>query len=344
MNRDTYSFFKYLSLYLTSSLDIVSAASLTHKRIRTKKLKSALTKIIASLESGVSTIDSFEILYTHKYIDSVIWTMLVSSYKAGMFDRACHMVAEYQKVKISMNKSFMSSLAYPIGVLMSSFLMIYFLITIIFPKILPLFNSLHMPLPFATKCIVFVSNILNSKLYFGICIFLVAIAITLIFFLRKTRYVERYIFLNIPCSYIFLPREYYRISGSLYSLLYSRVSLPEALTMCAESSPYFEFKNALHRVRTHVESGKKLSTSIEQEKYFEHEWIHMCSVGESTGSLPSIFHDLSIFYEKQCSERLMLLARWTEPLSLFLSAVVILLVALSVLQPMYSIIQYIHPV
>jgi type IV pilus assembly protein PilC len=143
---------------------------------------------------------------------------------------------------------------------------------------------------------------------------------------------------------MFLPREYYRISISLYSLLYSKVPLPEALSMCAESSSFVSFKESLKRIQLEIESGKKFSDSVIQESLFEQEWPHMCSVGEMTGSLPSIFHDLSLFYEKQFSERLILLARWTEPVSLFLSAVVILLVALSVLQPMYSIIQYIHPV
>ncbi len=113
--------------------------------------------------------------------------------------------------------------------------------------------------------------------------------------------------------------------------------------MCADSSPYQLMREALYRVKHKIESGKKLSESVEQERYFEHEWAHMLSVGEATGSLPSVFNDLASFYEKQFSERLLILARWSEPLSLLISAVVILIVALSVLQPMYSIIQYINP-
>jgi len=344
MSRDIYSFFKYLSLYTSSSLDVVSAVSLTEKRIRTKRLKKVLVEILESLQKGISITDSFEMLYRKKYIDSVMWTMLVSSYKAGVFERACHMISEYQKTKMTMNKSFAGALAYPAGVLASSFLMVYFLIAIIFPKILPLFSSLHMELPFATKCIVFVSKILSSKLYIVLCLSVVASLFTSILYLRKTAFVEKYIIFKFPLSYMFLPREYYRISISLYSLLYSKVPLPEALSMCAESSSFVSFKESLKRIQLEIESGKKFSDSVIQESLFEQEWPHMCSVGEMTGSLPSIFHDLSLFYEKQFSERLILLARWTEPVSLFLSAVVILLVALSVLQPMYSIIQYIHPV
>jgi type II secretory pathway component PulF len=321
----------------------MSAVTLTLRRIHTKKLRKALISVVSSLENGISIIDSFKILYSKKYIDSVAWTMLVSSYKAGTFERACHMISEYQRTKIAMNKSFVSSLAYPLGVVISSFLMIYFLITIIFPKILPLFSSLHMKLPFATRCIVFISHLLSSKFYILFFLSILGGVIYLCNFLSKTIYIEKYILLRPPFSLIVLPREYYRISNSLYSLLCSKVSLPEALTMCAYSSSYIQLRESLLRITSSIESGKKLSESIQEERYFENEWEHMCAVGEMTGSLPSVFNDLAVFYEKQFSERLILLARWSEPLSLFISAVIILIVALSVLQPMYSIIQYIQP-
>jgi type IV pilus assembly protein PilC len=346
-------FFKYAALYMNSSVDSLTAFELARKRIRHRQLGKHLTQLINTLNSGVSVSEACKILHKNKCLDAISWSMISSADKSGSLGMSCSQVSEYLAAASKVKKSLVSSLAYPIGVVFLAFSMVYFLITIIFPKITPLFMSLHAPVPPTTATLMFLSAIL--KQYSLHLLILIVLFVAGFGYSYKTsehlRKKVQHVLFKLPVvGKIYFAKESHGLALSCGVLMKGGKSLDESLMIASGHSHNLVLKDCVKHILKESETGRKFSDILSRDKnklaplgkMFEGEWIDLITVGEMTGSLPQSFTEISECFEVRLKEDLEQLARWAEPAALGVSASVILTVAMSVIQPMYAILQYVH--
>ncbi len=346
MRNDLQKLFKYTSIYLLASLDLVRALELAGKRVKNKKFSKVLESVQRDLQAGKPVSEAMKIFKDKKLLDSVCWSMLVSSELSGKLSKTLGEIGTYMKGQSAIRKSFLSSLAYPIGVICSSVLMVYFLMTVIFPKITPLFASLKAPMPPATRALLAFSNFLSENT--AELLLMAPLSVVLLYGIYRRNISFKHFTQSVVCRMPYISRiirlkELHRISLSCHFLMKSQKTIVEAVSICKDTSPLMVMAETIGRTVIRMNTGQNMSESSRKERLFDDEWIDMLSVGESSGSLPQTFSDLSSFYEGQLKDEFDRMARWAEPVALSGSAGIILIVALSVIQPMYSIIQFVQP-
>lgn len=337
--------FGYLSIYLSASIDIVSALEMVSKRMKHKRLKHLFIKIQGDIKEGKSIKDAFAILKQKRLLDSVAWAIFVSAERGGNTKDAFYAISKNLEHQSKNKMSLIGALAYPIGMFLASCCMTIFLVTVAFPKITPLFKSLNAPMPTATLYILYVSKFISDWGLYVACI-VCASSVVFLYVYRTYepfRYTVETYLLRVPIlSNIFLYREYASIASSLEILLKNNTTISESLYITKDICSFLPFKKQLEHIHGSIQVGRKVSNSFESESFFKTEWVDFISVGEMTGQLDDSFRDIANLYQERYKESVQLLVRLSEPIALFCTAIVVLIIALSVITPMYSIIQQVQ--
>lgn len=337
--------FKYMAIYLSASLDIESSIELICKRMKNKKMLIIFRNIQYKIRQGKSITDSFAVLRDKKLLDSVSWAIFTSAERGGNTKDAFFAISQNIEEGAKNRMSLVGALAYPVGMFLASLCMTIFLITVAFPKITPLFKSMNAPIPKTTLYLLNFSNfILDWGLYI-FCILVTSFCTALYVYRRNNlfKYKTQVGLLHLPIfSKIILYREYASIASSIQVLLLNNITLTDSLKVAEETSSFLPLTHQLIQIQHYVQSGQKLSHAFSKQSFFTDEWVDLITVGEMTGRLSDSFKDVSSLYQTRYKETIQLLVRVSEPVALFCTAIVVLIIALSVITPMYSIIQQVQ--
>lgn len=364
MNKPLLYAFKYLSVYISASMDINSSIDLICRRLKHKRLLKIFESIKENIRAGKSFKEAFAILKDNKVIDGVTWSLISSAEYGGNIAGACNAISRHIEERAKTRSSLFGALAYPAGMFLASVCMTLFLITVAFPKITPLFKSMNAPVPAMTQYMLSLSYFIsNWGIYvFALVGFMFLALVRLYFREAAFKYNAQAFLLNVPIlSSILLYREYVNAASSISVLLKNNKTLEEAIGVAVESCGFAPVAAELQSILTRVVSGQRISAAFEsganseriqrsgiigflmrRGTYFRDEWTDLISVGEITGSLPQSFSDISALYEIRYKDAVQVLVRSSEPVALCCTAVVVLIIALSVITPMYSIIQQVQ--
>ncbi len=353
MKHHLQKFFKYAALYMSSSVDTITAFNMAKRRVRHKKLQVYISDMLGHLGQGLPFSHACQSLKDGGHLDGVSWSIVSTADKAGSMRKSCEQVSVYMAAAAKIKGSIISSLVYPLGVVTLALSMVLFLISFIFPKIIPLFNSLHADIPPATSFLILISNFLHQY-YLYMFVGVIGLFSTFMYSYKtnkKFRFFAQVCVLRLPfIKGIVFAKESQCLALSCGTLMRGGRSLSESLAIARESSGNAPMMSFIDSVSAEIEKGMKMSDGlgagvhrqVALKKMFEGEWTDLLSVGEMTGTLPQSFAEIAEFYEGRLKEDLELLSRWSEPVALAVSASVILVVAMSVIQPMYAILQYVH--
>lgn len=345
MNKNIEHIFKYMSVYMSASLDIHSSFVLVMKRARPGHLSEILKKIELDMKSGKPLHESFAHLKRSKYIDEVCWSLVSTAEQSGSISASFMRVSEYISQRLKMRSSLAGALMYPVGMLLVSLSMVYFLISVVFPKIIPLFSSMNVQLPLTARSIMVTSKAISEYGIYGLSLAAIVCAACAYLFARDENFrrISQQFYVSLPyIGKIAKTKEHHRISLILGLLMHNGKTLHEAVTISAGASSMLPFRAALRNIAESLQAGRSMAEGLEKYGLFPQDWIDLVTVGESTGTLPKTFSDLSAVYSEKYKDDIQTLVRVSEPAALACSALAVLVVALAVIQPMYSLIQHIN--
>lgn len=349
MDKSLRIFFKQLSIYSSASIDILLSFELAFKRIRNKSFRKIISEVISNLKDGKTVSLAMLPLYKKGHLDGICQSMIFSSENSGSLPYSFKKVYEYLETNAKSKNDLVLAFSYPIFIFISAVFLVIGLIYNIFPKITPLFASMKIPIPKITSFMIMSANFLvNNALYISTAILF--ITTTLYFLLQKNsrfRDLFQLYMLSVPIfGKLFISKELKRVSYSTALLLKTNGSLYESLSTSILSCKWIPMKKTFEKVLQNINMGKKLSDACADKdllmNLFEGDWIDLIMSGESTGTLPRSFEDISMIHEVFIKDRIDAISRWSEPVALATVAVVTLFVALSVVQPMYAIIQHVN--
>src|SRR6185369_13267213 len=102
--------------------------------------------------------------------------------ESGTLDRNLDYLAEEMKKKSLLRRKVISSLIYPVFIVIATFGIAGMLTIYIFPKILPIFSSLNVTLPITTRMLIWTSNFLKADGLFvllGLVLIIIATPVVL---------------------------------------------------------------------------------------------------------------------------------------------------------------------
>jgi len=224
------------------------------------------------------------------------------------------------------------SLMVAIGILM---------MIMVVPKLSSAFQEMNLSLPVTTKIVIGISQFLSNNLILGLG--LVVSIIILIRIASKTESGKRFLdilFLNLPVIS--------DLSRKVNSAIFARnlsltidagVPINQALKIVANTMSNSLFSQSLLVIADGMQKGEQMSDLLRNfSNIYPVMVVQMVEVGETTGSLSDTLRNLAKFYEEEVSNITKNLSSIIEPALMIIVGIAVGFFAISIIQPIYSLV------
>ena len=334
-------FAKRMSFMVKAGVPIIESLTLIRTQTKSPKKAEVYDAIIHDVNNGQYLSTSLA-KYSRLFGDFAVNLIRVGEESGILSQNLAYLADELQK-KDALNKKIKGALIYPAVITVATLGITGVLTVFIFPKIMPIFSSMHIKLPLSTRMLIVISDFL--RLHGFLIIFLLILA-TIGLVMVKNRVAKVQIFLDgllLKIPFVGRMATSYNLANfcrTLGLLLSSGIQLTDAMTMTAQTTGNLVYKEALAVVTKSIMKGEPISRSLAAlPALFPDMLAHMVSVGETTGNLSTTFTYLSELYEAEVEEQTKNLSQAIEPVLMVIMGVLVGFIAVSIITPIYAITQ-----
>jgi len=335
-------FARHLSIMVKAGMPILDAIKMLQKQTKSKSLRKILDHVVDDVSNGQFMAVSLE-KYRNVFGNLFINIVKVGESSGVLSENLLYLSDELQKKK-ELNKKVISAMIYPVIILVATTGLVAMLTLFIFPKILPVFQSLGAQLPFATRVLITISDFL--KVY-GLYTLGGIIAFLGTFYgsikIQSVRYIWHWCILRMPIvGALSRSVNMASFSRTLGILLRSGVKIVEALNITSETLGNIVYQRQLSVMANNIQKGEQISKYLAQHEFlFPSMLTNMVSVGENTGNLSETLIYLSEFYENEVNDATKNLSSVLEPLLILIMGGIVAFVAIAIITPIYGLTQHI---
>ena len=231
---------------------------------------------------------------------------------------------------------------YPVIIMISTVSLVSFLIFFAFPKLLPLFESLNVELPWPTKIlIVFSTFTINYWPMILVSIAGIFIIFKVLFLFSPIRYLfDKTLFYLPVISRLVINVNMANFTRVLAVLFKGGVKIVEAITITSKTFDNMVYRRDLLVAADEVKKGEQLAKYLTlRKRFFPLLLSGLIEIGESTGNLEENLEYLAEYYREEAELGIHDVTALLEPLLLLTMGLVVGFVAISVVMPIYQITQ-----
>lgn len=338
--QEKVNFARHLSVTIESGLPILDALKLIQKQTPSKNMAKVIDQIVKDVNNGMAlslALQKFDYVFGDFFINLV----KVGETSGNLSEVLDHVSKELKKQK-DVASRVRSALIYPGVIFAATIGVTVFLVVFIFPKILPIFVSLGVELPFSTKLVIALLRFVGSYgaiTFFGIVLLVVLIEILLS--LPKIHLLWDRLLLKIPIvSGLVKQLTLASFTRSLSILLKSGMNIVDALDVAKGTFHNKYYQAEVKRVMESVRKGESVARYLNtRPELFPPMFTGMIQVGENTGNLEQNLLYLADYYESEVDEGLKNLISILEPVLLLFMGLAVGFVALAIITPIYKVTQ-----
>lgn len=332
------NFAKNLSVLLRGGITIDEAVKSLADQSKPGVLKNILYRVKARLENGVSLNSAIS------SEEGSFGKIFISLVKAGELSGALSENLEFLSVWLErdndLRKQINGVLLYPKIVLTAVVLLGSGLSIFILPKLVPMFVSLNIELPLITRIVLNISLFTQKYwLMIIVAVFLIWSAIFLLFKIPHLKYLYHKTLVFFPYIKRFVVSYQLALFSQLVgTLLKSGISLDESLEIAYVGTSNLYYKKILKEIIERIKKGVSLVGTMQgYPELYPPNSVSVLSVGENSGTLEESFFQISNFWTKDIIDRTKLLPAIIEPILLVIIAIMVGLIATSVILPIYKL-------
>ncbi len=334
--RELINFTVHLGAAIGGGIPILQAFEDLELQTSNRRMKGAIGVIMEDLRGGSSLSDA---LSRHPHIFSDVYvSMIRAGETSGSLVQVLQHLTGFLEWQDGLASEVKRATIYPAAVLIAVIGLIGVLVGFVFPRILPVILSLKVPLPFITRAVMGLANLVRYGWYW----ILLAGAgfFFLIRFLKATeggRLILDAIKLRLPVIGGLIERVCLsRFSHHLGILLRTGVDISQSLSIVERVVGNAVIAQAVSEAREKVIQGGSLWRSLQETGVFPPLVIRMIFIGETTGTIDATLERVTEYYDREVPATVKKLFAVLEPLIIVMLAAVVLTVALSIFIPLYD--------
>ncbi len=337
--KDKIIFTRELSVMTKAGLPIVKAMEALAKQTESQYFKEVIRDIIVQIKGG-RTLSKALAKYP-KVFPEIYIAVVKAGEQTGQLAEVLMNLAEQQEKDADLISKVKSAMIYPAVILLALVGVVILIVFFVLPNLTTVFADSNTTLPFATRLLLGVSDVIRH--YFLIVIALLAGAyIGFRYWVAKPSGRAFYDKLKIKIP-VFgtLTKKVYMARFSRTMAMLTKASLPilVSIKIIRKTINNYHYDLAFDRIEKAVESGKALSAALEKEVLFPPMVSQLTSLGEESGSLEGVFVEIADFYDKEVDTNSKNLSTLLEPVMLIIMGIGVAFVAIAVLQPIYGLVQ-----
>jgi len=232
-----------------------------------------------------------------------------------------------------------SALAYPAVMVVAGIGAVIVMMTVVIPKIVNIFGELNQTLPTPTVILIAVSNFFATKGW--ILLLALGAAGFGIWRFLKTPDGQRMwsrAQLKAPLfGMIVLKREVARFARTLGALLANGVPILSSLEITQAVVQNLLVRDEVEKISENVTQGSGVARALKGSEIFPAVVVNMINVGEETGRLAEVLTKVASSYEIEVDRSVKTLTSLLEPMIIFLMALLVGFIVISMLLPIFSL-------
>ncbi len=328
-----------LSGMLTAGLSLYRAIEVLRKQAKKKEMIKVLDSLLKEIDAGgtlSSGMQKFPKVFSNLFVFMVKAGEESGGLPANLKEVAGHLEKAYE-----LSKKIKGALTYPTIILSAIGLVGVLMMIFVVPTLIKTFEEVGADLPASTKLIIGMSNFLSHHtILFLLIVFALIGGVFLLFKIKKVRDGFDILILKLPIiGVIAKEMNSARTTRTLGSLLSSGVDISRAISITKDVVQSYPYKIVLEDARLKVEKGSPLSEIIKNNSSLYPVMVgEMMEVGEETGKLTDMLHDIATFYESEVDSKTKDLSTIIEPVLMIFIGGAVGFFAISMISPMYSLV------
>jgi len=336
--KDVGLFARQLGTLIDAGIPLDRSLANIIEQTENDSLKKALIEIRSRVIEGDALSDAMK---KHSSIFPPIYYNLVSvGEKTGQYEQTLLRLADLEDANQALKNKISTALAYPIIMLCLLGGIMIFLMGVVVPRIQVLFEQLNQELPFITRAVLFVSELISTwKVVFPIVFIGSAIYLTRRYLkTEKGREAyERYLLRNFFIKKIYRKVILARFARNLGIMLRHRVPLITALQVVGKIVNNRIFEKELKQATIKIQEGSRITDSLKESTIVTQMVLGMLSAGEASDRIPEMVEKIADILDDDVDSTISKLSTLIEPALMILTGGMIILIMVAILLPIYSL-------
>ncbi len=300
------------------------------------RVASILLNVRAAVLEGRSfgqALADYPVVFSEYYRASI-----TAGEQSGQLDQVMRHLATFVEGRSRNAQSVQLALLYPALLACVSLGIIIMLMTYVMPDIIRVFTSRGADLPLLTRALIVISEALSA---YGLMA-LAALAIAIVVFRRWLRTPANRLSLHRVLARNRLTARYVtrvnsaQFTGTLATLVQSRVPLVEALAAAAAVTPNLYIRKSVEAATLRVREGASLRDAISATAVFPPMLIAMIASGEAGGNLGETLSRAADDQQRDLDAWVRTLVAMVEPAILLVMGGLVMMMVLAILLPIVS--------
>ena len=321
-------------LALSRTLEVISRQT---KNTKTRKIIEEINQKIKAGTPLSGALESYP-----KIFNSLFVSMTKAGEESGNLADSFKNIAEQLEKNYLLAKKVKGAMVYPGVIIVAMSIVGFFMMTYIVPTLSKTFKELNVELPKSTQIIIGLSDFLQTQTvaFFGVLI----LSITLIVLFFKSATGKKSLDIALVKAPLFgeLTKQINsaRTARTLSSLLKAGVPYLQAVQITKGVVSNHLYKKILEQAEKKVETGDKISGVFTDNEVLYPAFVgEMVAVGEETGELSEMLLKVAEFYENEVEQKTKNMSTIVEPLLMLIVGVAVGFFAISMISPMYSLVE-----
>ena len=330
-------FTRNLQVMISAGLPLPRSLETLALQSKSKVFKKALLEIKEEVTKGKSFSETLE-----KYpniFSELFQSMIRVGEESGTSEDVLKVLTRQMEKEHELRSKIQGAIMYPTVILCTMIGIGVLMLVMVVPKLAETFKELEIELPVTTKIVIGLGTFLVEKWFL-----IVPIIIGFSFFfwmVLRTQTGKKIIdtlFLKLPIiSPLIKKTNSASTVRTLSSLIASGVPIVKSLEIVSGTLGNMYYKNAVLAAAQIVRKGGKLSEALSvYQDIYPPIVFQMIQVGEETGETSSILSKLADFFETEVTNATQNMASLIEPVLMLIIGGAIGFFAISMVQPMYS--------
>jgi type IV pilus assembly protein PilC len=332
------NFARNLGAMLEAGLALSRALVVIEKQTKNPAFKKVVSSLISEVDTGVTLADS--LAKFPKVFPKIFIAMVRAGEQSGTLAESLKIVAQQMDSAYALDKRIKGAMLYPAVILTAMIIIGILMFIFVVPTLLKTFTELHIKLPATTQVVLDISNLIRDHGLIVLIVFII-LASFLVWWSKRDlgRKFMHALVLKIPVIGLLVQEvNTARTARTMSSLLGSGVDVVETVNITADVVQNIYFKDVLTKASASIKNGDLMSKTFNQyTKYYPLFFIEMMSVGEETGKTGEMLLGVAKYYEDDVNQKTKDMSTIIEPVLILMIGGAVGFFAVSMIQPMYSL-------
>lgn len=313
--EDITLFTRQMATMMKAGLPLMQAFEIVARGHPNAAMTQMLLQIRTDIEKGGSLAQAFA--KYPKYFDRFYCNLVAAGETGGVLEGLLDKLALYKEKTLAIKKKVKTALTYPSAIVVVAIVLIFVMMIFVLPAFKDVYSSMGAELPLLTQWVMNLSDLFVAYGWMMLVGIILAIVAVFKLYQRSHAFQKRgdILLLKVPIfGDIVRKATIARWARTTATLFAAGVPLVEVLDSVAGAAGNILYEEATREIRSQVNQGMSLTSSMQNTALFPNMVIQMTSIGEESGALDDMLNKAAEFYEDEVDNVVSRLSSLMEPL------------------------------